>query len=109
MLQRDEILVRDPDAAELAEARSSLSALEVLNDRMLGLMARQHDEVTRGQRTQSECAMLRTTLEEARQENQRLLFLNEMISVKLMLRAKRYWDRAPRLKQLVKGALKPLT
>jgi hypothetical protein len=53
--------------------------------------------------------MLRDALDRARQENDRYQFLDHMISVRLMLRAKRYWDRAPRLKRLVKVALKPLT
>lgn len=94
--------------AELAEARAALSSMEALSDRMLSMVAKRNEELTQAQRTQSECAMLRGALDHAHQEIARLSFLDHMLSVKLMFRAKRYWDRAPLLKKVVKGALKPL-
>jgi hypothetical protein len=79
----------------------------------MAYMAKQHDELTQGRRLHSELSMLRDRahhLDVLRlQESASRQHLEQMLTVKLALRAKGYLDRAPRLKNLLRNVLRSVS
>lgn len=92
----------EAEQAKLAEVRADFSLHQALFERTLSLLARTQDDLTQGQRAQSELALLRRDLEA---ELQRRQTLENMLSVKVALKAKRALDHAPGVKRLVKAVL----
>jgi ubiquinone/menaquinone biosynthesis C-methylase UbiE len=94
---------------ELAAEKRNVEQHQQILDRLLAQLARQHDEMTQLRRLQSEVAQLRESANHydvlRQQEIARRTHLERMLSVRLALRAKRYLDRAPRLKELLRNAV----
>lgn len=94
---------------ELAEERRNVEQHQQILDRLLAQLARQHEEMTQLRRQQSEVAMLRDNSHHLtvmlQQEHDRRTHLEHMLSVRLALRAKRYLDKTPRLKSLLRDVM----
>ena len=84
--------------AQSAQAglREENAALRAELERLVEILARDAEELGRGQRAEAERALTQARLDE----------LEAMVSFRLILRAKRVWDRMPRLKRAVKAVAK---
>lgn len=93
-----------PDKAECLEQMRMKTV-----ERLMEAIARSGAQVAEGRQAQAECDMLRSELERLRLELQdnglSRAELNDMVSLRAILRAKRYWDRFPRVKAIVKAIL----
>jgi SAM-dependent methyltransferase len=104
----------DPDEAirRDAEARHREEMLKETIDRLLGVVARNAVEVAEAPRNRAELDRVRGELDHLRglleAERQGLDNLRSMISMRLIGKAKRVWDRVPFLKNAVKAVVKKL-
>jgi SAM-dependent methyltransferase len=85
---------------------------ESITERLVEAIARSGEQVGEGRRAQAECEILRSELDRVGHalhvERLDRAELESMVSLRAIRIAKRYWDRVPRVKRVVKGVLKGL-
>lgn len=95
-----------------AELERRAQALREVNRDLLSIIVADRESVQTAQRLGVEMVLLKTALREAEQrcveQQLRRQELEATPSVKLVLSAKRVWDRTPLVKQIAKGILGPL-